>query len=47
MTQMAYTEVYTAVPCLFLRDFENAIARRQGAQREPGDLAGNCMSFLE
>lgn len=41
VTQMAYTEVYTAVLGLLLRDFENVIARRQGAQQGSGDLAGN------
>lgn len=30
-----------------LRDFENLIAIGQGAQWGPGDLAGNCISFLE
>lgn len=47
MTRMVYTEVYTAVLCLLLRDFENVIARRQAAQQGSGDLAGNWVSFLE
>lgn len=47
VTQMGYTEVYTALLCLLLRDFEDVIARRQIAQRGSGDLAGNGVSFLE